>query len=208
MPDQLPTLLRMVRSEPDPEPEPDEHAPEPGPDEIRQGATVRLLPLQGAQMSWLEQVNAAALHALRVALLKARETARHPRGMIHDLLNAKPPSVAEHLEYGRRRAWVPPGHEGGIADQAGFAWNHTGAVVGVAIGNWISATAHRPYRTLVTFTITYLITAAGLYAIGDRTAAIWMAGVLIGTGLLAGAGLVIGSTRGYHAGDDAEEDGE
>lgn len=124
-------LLRQEREEP-----PDE-APAPGPaPETRQEAPAAPEP----------QALAVIPHAFRTARRRAEALAEREGGWVNGLLAGKPPSVAEQREYLRVRAWLPPGHEGGIADRAGVVYHRVVGIPGVALGNWVSATCARPFR--------------------------------------------------------------
>src|SRR5215469_2961434 len=85
-------------------------------------------------------------HAFRVAGRRAKDLAEREGGWVSGLLAGKPPSVSEQRDYLRQRRWLPPGHEGGIADKAGCWYHRLVGIPGVALGNWISATAARPFR--------------------------------------------------------------
>lgn len=97
-------------------------------------------------MPVLAQCVAVARHAFRVARRRGKDLAEKDGGWVNGLLAAKPPSVTEQREYLRTRAWLPPGHEGGVADKAGAWYQRLVGIPGVAFGNWISATAARPFR--------------------------------------------------------------
>jgi hypothetical protein len=104
------------------------------------------VPVEAAQMTTLRHVRIVVAHAFTVARRRARDTAGREGGWVNALLAGKPPSVAEQREYLRTRAWLPPGHESGIADHAGRWYHRLIGVPGVAAGNAISALCARPFR--------------------------------------------------------------
>jgi len=171
MPDQeIPVLRRIINREPE--------EPQAAPMPAAERPNLHVVPLPGSQMTRQEQIHAALAHALRAARLRARETWRRDGGPVHVLKTGKPPSIGEHLAYGDSRAWVPHGHDGGIADRSGLAWNRTAGLWLVALGNGISATGHKPFRGVITWTLLYLLIALGLYGLGDHSAAVIMLGAL------------------------------
>jgi hypothetical protein len=101
---------------------------------------------EAAAMPVLAQCVAVARHAFRAARRHGGEMSRREGGWVNALLSARPPSVHDQAGYLRTRAWLPPGHEGGVADKAGVWYQRLVGVPGVAFGNWISATAARPFR--------------------------------------------------------------
>jgi hypothetical protein len=107
-----------------------------------------LVKLGGGRMNAAEQILVIARHALRVARRRARDLADREGGWINGLLAGKPPSVREQAEYLEQRKWLPPGHEGGVADRAGAIYHRFIGLPGVAAGNAISATCARPFRFL------------------------------------------------------------
>lgn len=136
--------IPLLRQEPE---EPLDEAPAPAPPpEARQEVPAAPEP----------QALAVIPHAFRVASRRAKALAEREGGWVNGLLAGKPPSVAEQREYLRTRAWLPPGHEGGIADRAGAVYHRVIGIPGVALGNWISATCARPFRfawTLLAFAL-------------------------------------------------------
>ena len=131
-------------------------APEPQPGSV-------LAPEEGERMGALAQCAAVVRHAFRVARRRGRDLAERDGGWVNGLLAAKPPSVAEQREYLRTRAWLPAGHEGGIADKAGTWYQRLIGVPGVALGNAVSATFARPFRL-----------ACALIVLGAVIALAWM----------------------------------
>lgn len=105
-----------------------------------------LAPLTGRRMSVREQSSAAVTHAFRTGWRRARDLARREGGLVHGLLSGKPPSVTEQCEYAKSRAWVPPGHDGGLAERSGAVYHALIGRPGVAAGNLIAAVCARPLR--------------------------------------------------------------
>ena len=141
-------LLRL-RSAPGEAPEPEVAAPETPLAAHTETAAQPAAPLavkEAAAMPVLAQCVAVARHAFRVARRRGAEMSRREGGWVNAVLSAHPPSVHEQREYLRTRAWLPPGHEGGVADKAGAWYQRLVGIPGVAFGNWISATAARPFR--------------------------------------------------------------
>jgi hypothetical protein len=113
----------------------------------------KLVMLQGGQMGAGDQAREAVAHAYRVALLRFREARKREGGLIHGLMIARPPSVQEQCDYAASRAWVPPGHDGGIAEMAGAVYHLLIGRPGVAFFNLGSAIFSRPLRLLLTLLI-------------------------------------------------------
>ena len=141
-------LLRL-RSAPSEVPEPEVPAPDTPLAAHPETAAQPAAPVavkEAAAMPVLAQRAAVARHAFTMARKRGAEMSRREGGWVNAVLSAHPPSVHEQREYLRTRAWLPPGHEGGIADKAGTVYQRLIGVPGVAFGNWISATAARPFR--------------------------------------------------------------
>lgn len=134
-------LLSVIRGEDAPEPEeaPDATAGEP--ERVHAVTTPAL-----ATMGWQDQMRAAMGHSWRTARYRSKALSEREGGMVHGLLSAQPPSVRGQCEYAKSRAWVPPGHEGGMADRAGMIYHLLIGRPGVALGNTISGLCARPFR--------------------------------------------------------------
>jgi hypothetical protein len=142
----------------------------PDPDDIAGPATEPAAPatgsrplvrLSGGQMCLREQSAAALVHAFRMAFARLREMARREGGLPHALRAGKPPSFDEECDYARSRAWVPPGHDGGLFEWLGVIHHALIGRPGVALGNSISAICHKPLRfwllVLTVLVIVFLI---------------------------------------------------
>ena len=105
--------------------------------------------LRGGKMTPQQQVWAAFSHAVLAARHHARAQSRREGGLVNGLMNGKPPSFREQSEYAASRAWVPPGHEGGLAERAGVLYHAVIGKPGVALGNTISAVFARPLRLAI-----------------------------------------------------------
>ena len=142
--------IPLLRQEPE---EPPDEAPDPAPaPEAVQDAPAA------------PEALAVIPHAFRTARRRAEALAGREGGWVNGLLAGKPPSIAEQREYLRLRAWLPPGHEGGIADKAGAAYHRVIGIPGVVLGNWISATCSRPFRLAWTLATLALLLALVLLA--------------------------------------------
>lgn len=117
-------------------------------------------------MPVLAQCVAVARHAFTVARRRGKDLAGREGGVVNGLLAGKPPSVNEEREYLRTRGWLPPGHEGGIADIAGQGFHKSLGIPGVAAGDAISAIHHRPFRYILAFAF-FLALAALVVTVGD-----------------------------------------
>jgi hypothetical protein len=171
-----PPLLRLAPRAPDHEEDAEmPAAPVPAP-----AAETAAVSLSGGQVSGRDQAAAAVGHGLRQAWRRYRQMAKRDGGLARGLASAKPPSIDEHFEYGRSRAWVPPGHQGGTAERLGVLHNRTAGAALVLIGNWISGTGHKPLRCYLTLALLCALTVTGLYAAGSHFAAAVMLAVLAG----------------------------
>lgn len=113
------------------------------------GASTQPIPvvvLAGTQMRGWQQLAALAAHGGRATASRWRELRERDGGLVHGLLHARPPSVAEQCGYARDRAWLPAGHEGGIADMAGTVYHILIGRPGVAAGDLIAGICARPLR--------------------------------------------------------------
>jgi len=151
-------LLR--REEPPAEPAPQQApaVPEPQPE-------AALAPQEGGSMGALEQCVATVRHAFRVARRRGKDLAERDGGWVNGLLAAKPPSVNEQRAYLANRGWLPPGHEGGIADKAGVWYQRLIGIPGVAFGNAVSATFARPFRLCVALVVLAAVIALAWTAV-------------------------------------------
>lgn len=129
-------LLRIIHREDEP--------PATGPD--AEAPAPPLVTLQGERMKPGEQAVAALRFGVQRARTQTTDVSRREGSVVHGLVNAKPPSVAEQREYAASRAWVPPGHEGGWAERSGAVYHALIGKPGVALGNTISALCARPLR--------------------------------------------------------------
>jgi hypothetical protein len=93
-------------------------------------------------------------HAIRAARRSLRDLTSREGNWVTAFLAAKPRSVDEQRGYLANRRWLPPGHEGGIADRAGEAYQAAIGIPGVAFGNAVSLTCKHAFRfTVATFVI-------------------------------------------------------
>lgn len=140
-------------------------------------------------MSTLLHCRLLLVHHFRVARRKIKDTAERDGGWVNGLLAAKPPSVDEQRAYVHRRAWLPEGHEGGIADVAGVGYHRAIGYEGVSLGGAISGICARPFRFAVAFTVFLVTLAALLFIAADvvehQTLGAAATGALTVTGVLA-----------------------
>jgi hypothetical protein len=106
-----------------------------------------------AKMGTLLHCRIVLAHALRIARRHAKDLSQREGGWVNALLAAKPPSVNEQREYLRIRGWLPPGHEGGIADKGGTFYQRFIGIPGVTAGNAWSAVFARPFRLSVALAV-------------------------------------------------------
>jgi hypothetical protein len=149
-----------------------------------------VITLQGGQMALGDQAKAAGGHAYRAARRRLRDMRQREGGLPRELLSGKPPSVEEQRAYVRNRAWVPLGHEGGMAERGGVLWGNLVGTPGVAAGNTISALAHKPLRGIIAFGLTYILAAILVAVLVSKQAGIWMA-----IALFALAVVIVGALR-------------
>jgi hypothetical protein len=84
--------------------------------------------------------------------------AASPGGIVRGIVADSPPSAEEHLRYVGSRAWLPPGHPGGVSGTAGAVYGYTLGLLGVTIGNGIAWMFHKPLRlTLVLLIAGFLL---------------------------------------------------
>lgn len=126
------------------------------------------------------QAGAAIQQAIRVAQFRIRQARDRDGSLPAALYKGQAPSLEQHHGYVRSKAWVPPGHEGGVADRFGTLFGNTAGAAGVAAGNVISGVSHKPFRATVAFLAVYVLAVICLVFAGEKTIAAWM-----------GAGLVI-----------------
>ena len=160
---QLPRL-RGQREQPPaeapvPAAEPAPQAGAPAPDAALPAGHALARP-DGGRVDPLTQCLLFARHACRDARRRARDASSREGNWVSGFLAAKPPSVNEQRSYLASRGWLPPGHEGGIADRAGEAYQVAYGSPGVALGNAIALTFKRGYR----FAITAAVLLVALFA--------------------------------------------
>jgi hypothetical protein len=83
---------------------------------------------------------------LRAARRRARDASDREGNWVSDFLAAKPRSVNEQRSYLGNRRWLEPGHEGGVVDRAGEAYQVAYGIPGVALCNAGSLTFKHAYR--------------------------------------------------------------
>jgi len=132
---------------------PQEEAP------ARTPAVVLAAPGEG-KAGVLAEFSLSVAHAIRAGRRNIRELASAEGNWVSAFLAAKPRSVDEQRGYLANRRWLPPGHEGGIADRAGEAFQVAIGVPGVALGNAVSLTCKHALR----FTIAAFVILTALFA--------------------------------------------
>jgi hypothetical protein len=119
--------FRGLRARPDPGPP--AQAPET-PQAARQEAAPAQ-PAAPAVPAPKPGLGAAMAHGFRSA---RRGMARRDGHWVTEALGGHAPSVNDQRAYLANRGWLPPGHEGGIADRIGEAYQVAVAIPGVAAG--------------------------------------------------------------------------
>jgi hypothetical protein len=160
MPPSLPLSLRTDPGAQADDPDVAELDDEPEPTRLPTLAT-------GGQMSWRQQSTTAVFVGIRAGLLRVREMRNTPGGMIHGLMAAAPPSVDEECAEARNRAWVPAGSEDGIAEGMGVVFHVIVGRPGVAVGDTISAIAHKPLRFVLAWLTGLGLLCGSLIALHD-----------------------------------------
>jgi hypothetical protein len=105
----------------------------------------------GDRVNALDQVIAVIRHAFRTGRRQAKDMSGREGGWVNGVLAGRPPSVSGQRDYTANRRWLPPGHEGGIADREGEAYQVAIGIPGVALGNMIAAVSARQFRFLIAF---------------------------------------------------------
>lgn len=147
--------------------------PDDGPDAERE-APESPLPVPPAQ-EMAPQDKAAALlsHAGRAVRHRATELRKREGGIWHAIRTYDPPSLDQHADYAKNRAWVPRGHEGGAIDRSGTAYH---AAVKPALFVLIAAIwlLVRPLRALIAFTAAWLLAVIAAWILGVHALAVLM----------------------------------
>jgi hypothetical protein len=134
------------------------HDPEP--------AGSRVPALDGRRLSMQEQAQALAKDTGRAAWRRFRKACAEPGGFIHALMAEKPPSVTEQVTYAEGKRWVTAGHDGGIADVAGTAYQRFIGVNGVAWHDAMAALYAKPFRLAVAVVIFAVFSVPVVLALG------------------------------------------
>jgi hypothetical protein len=114
----------------------------------------------GTPMGALTQLRITIRHILRLAGRQGRRWAEQEGGIPAAFLAAKPRSINEQRAYLAERRWLPDGHEGGITDRIGEAYQVAIGVPGVALSNAFGLTFKHGYRfTGVTAVALFLLFA-------------------------------------------------
>jgi hypothetical protein len=142
-------------------------------------ASLTVVPMPGSPMSKAEQAQAAMSHIWAMVRRQLRDLREREGNWIHHAWHGRPGSLAELDEYARSRAWVPVAlrtpepsedgedeqHKASFVELEGALYYATIGRAGKAIGNWISWTAERQLRfllTLLIFTVLAVIAAIWL----------------------------------------------
>jgi hypothetical protein len=100
----------------------------------------------GGRVDVFTQCRMFAQAKFRAARRRARDASAREGNWVSGFLAAKPRSVDEQRGYLANRRWLPPGHEGGIADRLGEAYQVAYGIPGVAAGNAVSLTFKHGFR--------------------------------------------------------------
>lgn len=149
--------------------------PAPGPAPAGPASTEPIIRLrEGRKMTVGNEARAVVGQVWRQARRNLREMRHHPGGMINGWLAAQGPSVDDQIAYKREKRWVPLGHDDGVADKAGTAYQTVIGVPGVAFFGACKAIVARPFRFGATFFACYLLTALTLILAQPRIAGVAM----------------------------------
>lgn len=157
-------------------------AAEPGPEAPPERGAPEALPVPAGAGAAPAGV---IVHAFRTARRSAEHASQREGGWVNGLLVGRPPSVNHQRDYLARRAWLPHGHEGGIADQAGEAYHVAIGIPGVATGNAVSRIASRPFAFCWAWSA-LLVTASAACLLVTHSRGAAAAVAVIGTALPAG----------------------
>jgi hypothetical protein len=117
-----------------------------------------LVAIEGDRMEWHDDMRAAIMHALAVARHQSQVMRARDGGIVHGLMAGQPPSVQQQCDYAKSRAWVPPGHDGGITETAGVIYHALIGRPAVAFFGACSAIFARPLRLGIATIILGVIT--------------------------------------------------
>jgi hypothetical protein len=87
--------------------------------------------------------------AIRATRRNLRRLASRDGNWVAEALGFKPRSINEQRDYLANRRWLSPGHEGGIQDRLGEAYQVAYGVPGVAFGNAVGWTFKHGFRFAV-----------------------------------------------------------
>lgn len=153
---------------------------EPTPAPAAAGPGQALVTLDGGRMNRWQQAWFAVSLLVRASRRKAKDTAGRDGSWVNHELATPPPSAAAQVAHLRARSWVPAGHEGGLADRWGAAFQVLVAIPGVAFGGWVAKTCASMWRFFITAAVVILFTAAVLVLFGHLLAAELVAGIPVG----------------------------
>lgn len=165
-------------------------------------------PRPGAHVTYGRQVTEAFSFAVREGKRRWREEQRRDGKFIHRM-KTEPRSIQDVCDYADSRAWVPPGHDGGIAEKSGVAYF---AIIGKPMVTYHRVRMweyERPLRWLIWQAIRFAVVMAVLALLGHGVLAAWITGVTLGLAVAAAAVLM---PRRSHVGElpaeatDEEED--
>ena len=117
---------------------------------------------QEGPMTGREQMITAIRHAFTQARRNWQAARKHEGGLINGLEHWEPPSVAGQIRYRDMRAWVPPGHQDGMADRWGtryHTWISIPAATVLVFALWVVV---RPFRACVAAGLAALTAAAAI----------------------------------------------
>lgn len=148
------------------------------------------------------RLTVAIAHGFRSA---RRSMERRDGHWVTEALAGHGPSVDDQRAYLANRGWLPPGHEGGIADRAGEAFQVAVAIPGVAAGNawtWLVSRQFRFAWALATGPVA-LFAILRLLRVSARTAALAAFGPALA--VVAWVALVAGLLAARRAWRDRKE---
>lgn len=181
-----------------------ERAPEPALDDTTDIPAVTALPVPAAagHVTYGRQAVEALRFAVRVGRRRWREEQARDGKFIHRM-KTEPRSIQDVCDYADSRAWVPPGHDRGIAEKTGRAYFLLIGVPRVTYHRVRIWEYERPLRWLIWTAIRFAAAMAVLTLLGHGHLAAWITGAVLAAVVIAAAVLM---PRRSYVGEDPSED--
>jgi len=181
-----------------------EPPPEPALDDTTDIPPIPAAPAPAGHVTYGRQVAEALRFAVRQGRLRWRQEQRRDGKFIHPL-RTEPCSIQDVCDYADSRAWVPPGHDGGIAEKSGVAYF---AVIGKPMVTYHRVRIweyERPLRWLIWLAIRFAAAMAVLAWLGHGRLAAWITGAVLAAAVIAAAVLM---PRRSYVGETPEQEEE